>query len=89
MYNSPTRSSRHTHHRYVVAVKENLVQLCDPPSFGRGLILRHVLQYHVHKVIKPKQSSNDLLVALHDDVDTGANTLVHQLCSGEGIVSDL
>lgn len=31
------------------------------------------------KVVKTQQSSDDLLVCFHDDVNPGADTFVHQL----------
>lgn len=64
----------------MIAVQKDLVELGDSPSLGGGLVLRHVLQHHVHEVIEAEQCSDDLLVALHDDVDAGADALVYQLC---------
>ena len=67
------------YHCDVVAVEQDLVQLCDPPPLGRGLILGYVLQVHVDKVVKAEERPHQLLVVLHDDVDSGADGLVHEL----------
>lgn len=68
----------------MIAVEQDLVELGNPPSLRGGLILGHILQHHVHEVIEAEQRPNDLLVALHDDVNAGADALVHQLCVGQG-----
>ena len=73
------RDSR-PHHGDVVAVEQDRLQLGDPPALWRALVLRHVLQHHVHEVVEPAECANNLLVVLHDDVKAGANTLVHQFC---------
>lgn len=68
-----------TYHGDVVSVEQDLVELCHPPSFGGRLVLRHVLQQHVDKVVESQQSSHHFLVVLHDDVDAGADALIHKL----------
>ena len=50
------------YHCDVVPVEQNLVQLCDPPPLGRGLVLGHVLQVHVDKVVEAKEGSNLKLI---------------------------
>lgn len=32
------------------------------------------------KVVKTKESTHHLFIRLHDDVNPGPNTLIHQLC---------
>ena len=71
----------HAHHRDVVSVEEDLVELGDPPSLGRGLVLGDVLEHHVDEVVEAEEGAHDLLVVLHDDVDARPDRLVHQLCS--------
>ena len=72
----------HAHHRDVVAVEEDLVELGDPPSLGRGLVLGDVLEHHVDEVVEAEEGAHDLLVVLHDDVDARADRLVHQFWRG-------
>lgn len=45
----------------------------------RNVQFSHVLKHHVHVVIKAQQRSNELLIGLHNHVDTRANALVNQL----------
>ena len=41
-------------------MQEYLIEFGDPPSLRGVLVLCHILQYHVHKVVEPQQNSNDL-----------------------------
>ena len=66
------------HHRDVVAVEEDLVELGDPPALRRGLVLGDVLQHHVDEVVEAEEAAYDLLVVLHYDVDPRADRLVDQ-----------
>ena len=68
-----------SYHCYVVAVKQDLVKLCHPATLRSGLELGDVLKDHVNKVIEAQESSNNLFVVLHDDVNAGADSFVHQL----------
>ena len=75
----------HAHHRDVVAVEEDLVELGDPPALWRGLVLGDVLEHHVDKVVEAEQGAHDLLVVLHYDVDARADRLVHQFWREVGL----
>lgn len=36
------------------------------------------------KIIEPQQGSHDLFIIFHDNVNSGADTFIHQLCKREG-----
>jgi len=57
-----------------------LIQFGDAATIGRVLILRHIVQEHIYKVVESQKSAHHLLVVLHDDVDAGADAFVHQFC---------
>lgn len=69
-----------SYHGNVVPVEQDLVELGDASPLRGGLVLGDVLEEHVDKVIEAQQCAHYLLVILHDDVDAGADALVHQLC---------
>lgn len=67
-----------SYHGDVIAIEQDLVQLCDASALGRGFELGHVLQDHVDKVVESEERAHDLLVVLHDNMDSRADGLVHQ-----------
>merc|ERR1712226_1451446 len=69
-------TSRHQH-RDVVSVEEHLIEPSHPLSLAGTLVLHHVLQNHVDKVVESEQGSHDLFVVLHDDVNPRSDSLVH------------
>lgn len=66
-----------SYHSYVIPIQEDLIQLCDSSALWRALVFSYILQHHVNKVVKAQESSNNFLVALHDDVDAWAYAFVH------------
>ena len=43
-------------HSHIVAIQQDLVQLSFSLAFCCNLVFSHILQYHVHKIIKPLHS---------------------------------
>ena len=56
-------------HGDVVPIEQDLVQPGHPPTLAGALVLHHVVQHHVDKVVETQQGAHHLLVILHDDVD--------------------
>ena len=56
-------------HGDVVPVEQDLVKPGHSPAFAGTLVLYHVVQHHVDKVVEAQQGTHHLLIILHDDVD--------------------
>ena len=60
--------ARHQHGD-VVPIQQDLIQPGHSPTLAGALVLHHVIQHHVDKIVKAQQGAHYLLVILHDDVD--------------------
>lgn len=72
-----TRLNR-IYHCDIIPVEKDLIQFCNPFPFRSGLILRYILQQHVHEIVEPQKSADYLFVIFHNDVNPRPYALIHQ-----------
>lgn len=64
-----------------IPVQQDLIQLGDASAFRSVLVLGHIFQEHIDKVVEAEQSSDDFLVVPQNYVDARTNAFVNQFYS--------